>query len=545
MMRLACVVFLLLVTGTAHAQHGHTPSTATAPAPALTGVGGIRHPVSTRNAEAQRYFDQGLNLSFAFNHDEAFRAFQRASQLDPQLAMATWGMALVLGPNINLPIDEPRSKQAYELVQKAVKQAAKAPESEKAYVQALAKRYAADPKADRAKLDVAYKEAMGELSRRYPDDLDAATLYAEAAMDLRPWQYWMPDGKPNEGTVEIVEVLQSVLRRNPDHIGANHLLIHAVEASPHPELALGAARRLEGAAPGAGHLVHMPTHIYARVGDHEASAKLNEQAAEVDRDYITKHKVEGIYPAMYFNHNMHFAAYSNAARGNYKGALRSATDVYDHASPAVKEMPMLELFTPTPLLVQVRFRRWEDVLKVSDPGETMPITRGVWRFGRGMAYAAKGDAARAAEERRALETQIGALPAEAMVGFNPGKSILGIAAALLDARIAESAKQDAKALEALNRAVAAEDQLAYDEPPDWYLHARESLGGFLLRSGKPVEAEKAFRADLDRNFRNGRSLFGLAQSLRAQGKTWASASVDQEFQRVWKDADVKLTVDDL
>jgi len=251
MKHLACVALLVLVACPAHAQHGH--SAAPSNAPTLSGVGGLHHPVSTKNADAQRFFDQGLNLSFAFNHDEAFRAFQRAGELDPQLAMATWGMALVLGPNINLPIDEARSKQAYDLVQKAVKQSAKAPENEKAYIQALAKRYSSDPKADRAALDKAYKEAMGAVAKRYPDDLDAATLYAESAMDLRPWQYWLPDGKPNEGTEELVDVLQSVLRRNPDHIGANHLLIHAVEASPHPELALGAARRLEGAAPNAGH----------------------------------------------------------------------------------------------------------------------------------------------------------------------------------------------------------------------------------------------------------------------------------------------------
>jgi hypothetical protein len=336
-----------------------------------------------------------------------------------------------------------------------------------------------------------------------------------------------------------------VLRRNPEHIGANHLLIHAVEASPHPELALGAARRLEGAAPNAGHLVHMPTHIYARVGDHEASAKINEQAANVDREYIGKYKVEGMYPVMYYNHNMHFAAYSNACRGNYKDAMRFANDVFASGAPVVKEMPMLELFMPTPLLVQIRFRRWDDLLKAADPGDTMPITRGVWRFGRGMAYAGKGDVPHAAEERKALEAQIGVLPAEAAVGFNSGKSILGLAATMLDARIAEASKQDAKALEALNRAVAAEDQLNYDEPPDWYLHARESLGGFLLRSGKPVEAEKAFRADLDRNFRNARSLFGLAQALRAQGKSWAAGAVDDEFKQAWKDADVKLAVDDL
>ena len=544
MKRLACVAPLMLAASLAHAQHGHSPATASA-APTLGGLGGLHHAVSTHETEAQRFFDQGLCLSFGFNHDEAFRSFQRAAELDPRLAMATWGMALVLGPNINLPIDEARSKQAYELVQRALEQSQQAPENERAYVAALAKRYAADPKADRAALDRAYKEAMGDLARRYPDDLDAATLYAEAAMDLRPWQYWLPDGKANEGTEELVAVLQSVLRRNPDHIGANHLLIHAVEASPHPELALGSARRLEGAAPNAGHLVHMPSHIYARVGDHEASARINEHAAMVDRQYIDRYKIQGMYPIMYYNHNMHFAAYSNASRGHFREAMQSADQLYAHAAPVAKEMPMIELFTPTPLLVQVRFRRWDEVLKAADPGESLPITRGAWRFARGMAYASRGDVTHATEERGALDGLIATLPAEAVVGFSPAKSVLGVAAALLDGRIAEASKQDAKAAAALQRAIAAEDQLPYDEPPDWYLHPRESLGGLLLRQGKPAEAEKVFRDDLDRNFRNPRSLFGLARALEAQGKTWAAAAVEQEFQLAWKGADTKLAVADL
>jgi len=539
----ACVASWMLVASLAHAEHTH-PATA-APAPVLSGLGDLHHAVSTRNAEAQRFFDQGLRLSFAFNHDEAFRSFQRAAELDPDLAMATWGMALVLGPNINLPIDEPRAKQAYELAQKAAAQARDAPPNERAYVEALVRRYAADPKADRAALDRAYKEAMGNLTRRYPDDLDAATLYAEAAMDLRPWQYWAADGKPNEGTMEIVSVLESVLRRDPGHIGANHLLIHALEASPNPERALGAARRLEGATPGAGHLFHMPTHIYARVGDHDASARLNERAAAIDRQYVGRYHVQGIYPMLYFNHNLHFAAYSNACRGRYREAMRSARELYARAAPDVKEMPMVEMFTPTPLLIQVRFRRWDELLRAPDPGTAMPITRGAWRFGRGMAYAGRGDTARAGMERRALAAQIAALPPEAAIGFSPAPAVLGIAADLLDARLAEASNHGAAAVAALTRAVAAEDKLSYDEPPDWYLHGRESLGGLLLRQGKPAEAERVFRADLDRNMRNARSLFGLARALEAQGKTWAAASVEEEFRRAWKGSDTRLAVADL
>jgi hypothetical protein len=544
MKRILPFVLVVLVVTPAWAQHGsgaHPP----AAAPVLAGVGNLHHPVSTHSAEAQRFFDQGFNLAFGFNHDEAFRAFQRAAELDTGLAMAWWGQALVLGPNINLPIDDDRSQRAWALVQKALALAQHAPESERAYVAALAKRYAADPKADRAALDLAYADAMRELSRRYPEDLDAATLFAEACMDLHPWHYWSPQGEPAAGTEEILATLQAVLRRSPEHIGACHLLIHAVEASPHPELALGAARQLETSAPGAGHLVHMPSHIYAGLGDHDASARINEKASQIDRAYIERYAVTGMYPVMYFNHNLHFAAYSHTQRGDYRDALRMAQQLYEHGAPMVKEMPMVEGFTPTPLLVQIRFRRWSELARAPQPPEGMPITRALWHFGRGMAEAAGGNLEAARTELAAVETARHQLPADAVIGFSSARDILGIAGHLLAARAAEARGNAPVAIEHLKLAVAAEDSLPYDEPPDWYLHTRESLGGAYLRNRQAPAAEAIFRADLERHPRSGRSLFGLMEALKAQGRTYEAEIVEREYREAWRNADTRLAVSDL
>ena len=542
-MRTAARVFSILLMGiplAARAASVPSPNE-----PVLAGAGSIQHPVSTRNPQAQRFFDQGLNLSYGFNHDEAFRAFERAAALDSTLAMAWWGQALVLGPNINMPIDEDRARRAYDLVQKALGLAAQAPANERAYIEALARRYAADPKAERTPLDRAYATAMKDLSRRYPDDLDAATLFAEACMDLNPWQYWSADGKPAEGTEEIIATLQSVLRRRPDHIGAAHLMIHAVEASPRPELALGPARGLPTAAPGSGHLVHMPTHLYSILGDHDASAAANEKAAKLDRAYVEKHRITGLYSVMYFSHNLHFAAFAHTQRGDYRNALRMAQQVFDHTAPMAKEMPMVELFTPTPVLVQTRFRRWAELMRMTEPAAEMPVTHGLWRFGRGMAAAASGRPEDAERERAALEKEKATVPADAMVGFSNAREVLGIAEHMLAARTAEARGAPAKAIEHLTRAVEAEDRLPYDEPPDWYLHARESLGGAHLRQGHAAAAEAAFRADLKRHPRNGRSLFGLMEALNAQGRGNEARLVEREYREAWRNADTRLAVSDL
>lgn len=543
-MKSALTFSLLLVPTTfASAQHA---------APVLLkGLSDHHHKVSTKNAEAQAFFDQGLRLLYAFNHEEARRSFQRASEIDPDLAMAHWGIALAVGPNYNAEADAAARKVAYDAIQKAQMLAAKASEVEKAYIYALSRRYAADPKADKQKLALAYKQAMGVLSKRYPDDLDAATLYAESAMNLRPWDLWTQDGKPHEGTEEIVAVLESVLRRNPDHIGANHYYIHAVEASLTPERGLEAARRLGTLAPEAGHLVHMPAHIYLRVGDYAAAARANEKAAAVDLAYILTYKVRGIYPMMYYSHNLHFLAVAHGMQGRYDDAKKAADDLTAHVGPHLKEMPMLEGFALTPLLVAIRFRQWDGVLKAPEPAKEQSIHRTIWHFGRGLAYAHRKNAAAAEKELAAFRALQQSLPKDAPYGErNSAASVLVIPEKMLAAQIALAQKPGdvSVAVELLQEAVRAEDGLNYIEPADWYLHVRETLGGVLLRAGKAKEAEKVFRADLERNRRNGRSLFGLMHSLEKQGNDHAARQIRQQFEAAWRNADAtgkKLRVDDL
>jgi tetratricopeptide (TPR) repeat protein len=517
---------------------GQHPVPASKPAVLLDGLGSVHHPVSTNKPEAQKFFDQGLRLIYAFNHDEANRAFARAAELDPQLAMAHWGMALAVGPNYNLDAEETQLKAAYASIQKAQKLAKNAPEHERAYIAALAGRYAADPrKADRKQLALNYKQAMGELARRYPDDLDAATLYAESAMNLRPWQLWDKDGKPAAGTEELIAVLESVLRRNPDHTGANHYLIHAVEASPRPERALAAADRLRELAPGAGHLVHMPSHIYLRVGDFAAAARANEKAAAVDRAYITRFGVKGIYPMMYYSHNLHFLAVVHAFQGRYADAKKAADKLSAHIGPHVHDMPMLEFFLPTATLVQVRFRRWDDILAAPEPDGKLTIVRCIRHYARGLAFTAQGKTKEATAELAAFTKLHQAMPADLKYGdHNLAKHVLSIPAAALEARIVLAQKEHARAIELFTKAIAAEDDLNYIEPPDWYLPVREQLGAAYLGQKKAAEAEKVFRADLERNHRNPHSLFGLMESLKAQGKAYAAQCVQQEFQAAWRNA---------
>lgn len=539
------LLFVLCIPGLVMAQphqHGTPPAK---PARLLSGLGTHHHQVSTSNPEAQRFFDQGLTLLFAFNHDEAVRAFQRAGELDPQLAMAYWGTALALGSNYNLPPEPEREKAAYEALQKALALAAKAPEQERAYIEALGKRYSSDPQADLQKLAVDYKHAMGELVQRYPDDLDAATLYAESAMNLRPWQLWNKDGTPAEGTEEIVAVLESVLRRQPDHIGANHYYIHAIEASRHPERALASAVRLETLAPAAGHLVHMPAHIYIRTGDYAAAAYRNAVAAAVDEAYLKSNVVQGLYPLMYYSHNLHFLAVAHALQGRSAEAINAAQKLAAHVGPQVKSMPMLEFFVPTPTLIMVRFRMWEDILKSPQPAPEMVITKAVWHFARGVSYAVTGQLDRAENERHLFSVAQKAVPSDATWDLNSASHVLSIAQTVLDARIALAKRDHKAAAEHLQKAAEAEDTLNYAEPPGWYLPVRESLGGLLMMTGAYAEAEKVFRADLERNPRSGRSLFGLQESLKAQGKTYAAHMIQQEFETAWKNADTKLRMEDL
>jgi len=515
----------------------------------MSGIGRHHHTITTKSSEAQRFFDQGLTLVFAFNHEEAARAFRRAAELDPESAMPFWGIALALGPCINLDVDPQHEKAAYEAVQKAVSLASGVTESERAYIHALAKRYSADPKIDLRKLDADYAHAMRELSKLYPDDLDTATLYAESLMDLRPWKLWSLDGHPAEDTDEIVAVLESVLRRDPDHIGANHYYIHAVEASTHPERALASARRLETLAPTAGHLVHMPAHIYFRAGDYPAAARSNALAAETDRVYLRDSGTMGnMYDILYYAHNLHFLATAYNMAGRFTDAKQAADELAAHIGPMVlRDISMAEPYMPSPIFVLLRFHRWDEVLKLTPPDSNLAMTTAFWHFARGSAAAAKGQIGMAEIERKTLEAARRETPADTEFSMysNKAQAFLDLAADILDARIATARADREYAIEYWKNAVQIQDGLHYGEPPEWFYPVRESLGSALLQNGQPGEAEAIFRADLQQYPRNPRSLFGLLKSLEAQRKTSDAEWVRREFEAAWKSADVPLEIGDL
>jgi len=514
----------------------------------IPGLGQHHHTISTKSPEAQRFFDQGLTLVFAFNHEEAARAFRRASELDPQSAMGYWGLALALGPCINLDVDPPHEQAAYEAVQKALSLAPGATESEQAYIQALAKRYSSDSKVDLRKLDAEYANAMRELSQHYPDDLDAATLYAESLMDLHPWKLWSLDGRPTEGTEEIVAVLESVLRRDPYHLGANHYYIHATEASHHPEWALASARRLETLAPGAGHLVHMPAHTYMRVGDYAAAAPSTAAGANVDRAYLRESGTSGsMYDMMYRCHNLHFLAAADSMGGDFRGAKRAADELVDDVGPMLNDMPVAEVYVPTPVFVLVRFHRWDEILRLPPPNPKLVMTTAFWHFARGSAFAAKGQTVMAESERRILDAAIQEAPADREFSFysNKANAFLALAANILDARIATAQADPERAIKHWQKAVEVEDKLNYGEPPEWFYPVRESLGSALLLNGQAVRAEAVFRADLEQYPRNPRSLFGLLRTLEAQKKNADVEEVRKEVEAAWKNADGPLELGDL
>jgi len=533
---------LLLVPVAVFGQHGHAPAKEPAPATLTTGLGDIDHPVTTNNPEAQKFFNQGLAYIYAFNHEEAIRSFKQAAQLDPQMAMAYWGVALALGSNYNVPADGPALAQAYSNLQKAIELAPKASEHDRAYINALSKRYSSDLQVDKNKLAVDYKNAMGELSKNYPDDLDAATLYAESMMNLRPWHLWTLEGKPEEGTLEIVSVLESVLRRNPNHSGANHYYIHAVEASTNAERALPSAARLGQIAPKAGHLVHMPSHIYIRTGDYYQAAQANIDAIAVDREYIAKSGNNGLYPAMYFNHNIHFLAAASAMNGRYADSIKSARELESNVKPVVKAMPMLEMFLPYSLVSMTRFGKWDEILKEPKPDPSLKITTAFWHFARGSAYAATKQTANAETELASLRAVDKTMTEEVRLFNNAASDVMKVAEFALEGKIALARGDKQAAFDLLNKAVAAEDATNYSEPADWDLPVREVLGGALLANGDYAAAEKVFRAEILRQPRNGRALFGLAESLRKEGKDGAAKSVQVEFEKAWQHADTKLTV---
>ena len=541
------VLFALLWCGMVAAQDhsAHAPSK---PATLMPGLGDLHHPVSTSNPQAQQFFDQGLRLIYAFNHDEAARSFQRAADLDPKLGMAYWGVAEAVGPNYNDPASDERFVAAHNAIQKAVELSANASPAEQAYIQAMALRFPADSKADRRQAAEAYHDAMREVAKNFPDDLDAATLFAESGMNLHPWGLWHHDGTPEAGTEEIVATLESVIKRDPNHMGAVHYYIHAVEASPSPERALAGANRLAAMAPAAGHLVHMPAHVYIRTGDYAAAVKTNQAAAIADRAYLKASGAQGLYPMMYYSHNLHFIAMCSAMNGDYAEAMKNAQMLAAHVRPGVKDMPPLEGFVTIPIAVDVRFHRWDAILKMPKPDPEMKTETVFWHFAHGMALAANGKTSEAEADYQVVADAEKNTPEDvvfAMPVNNKTKDVLKIARDVLGAKIALAKKDNASAIAQLQDAVTVQDSLKYNEPEDWFFPVRESLGAVLLMNGDAAGAEKVFREDLDRHPRNPRSLFGLEEALKAQKRDYDAAFVQKRFQASWKGGPTKLKIDDL
>ncbi|MGH9627659.1 MAG: tetratricopeptide repeat protein [Bryobacteraceae bacterium] len=539
------MTILVVASSLLYAQHNHSADAGNKPAELLEGLGEHVHPIETNSALAQKFFNQGLALIYGFNHDEAARLFGRAAELDPKSPMPHWGIALALGPNYNLPPMPEREEKAWRAIERAIELAKDAPQNERDYIAALVKRYSKDPQEDRKKLALNYKDAMKQVMERYPDDLDAATIYAESLMNLRPWALWSADGTPAEDTLEILDLLENVLRRNPNHPGANHYYIHAVEASKNPEKALPSALRLGSLMPGAGHMVHMPSHIFIRTGDHEASATVNEIAAAVDKKYIERAGAKGMYPLMYYSHNLHFVSYARMMQGRFEQALDYSRRLRKNVDGAIDDMPMLAPYGSFEWMVLTRFGKWKEMVAEPEPKEKAPMMHAYYRYARGLAFAGLDRVADARAERERMEAICGRIPENEKLMINSARSIAAIGLADLDARIARAAKDGDAEIAHLRRAVVLQDRLGYMEPPEWHYSVREALGGALLRQGKAAEAETVFRKDLQINPRNGRSLFGLLEALRAQNKSASIEWVKREFADAWKHSAVLLNVADL
>jgi tetratricopeptide (TPR) repeat protein len=506
--------------------------------PLFDNLGSLHHPITTTSELTQRYFDQGLRLVYAFNHEEAIRSFEAAAQQDPQAAMPYWGIALALGPNINSAMEKKDERRAIEMVQKARQLADRATPGEEAYIEALVTRYVGRKGAKRKGLDEAYAKAMRSVVVRFPEDADAATLFAEALMDLRPWDLWKPDGRPQQGTDEIVTTLESVLARNPDHPGACHYYLHAVEASSQPERALPCAERLPGLMPGAGHLVHMPAHIYMRVGKYHEAAERNQQAAYIDQQYLASGHQTGEYADGYYTHNLHFLWASLAMEGRNVEAMKAARDLT--ATITVEEARKdrwKELYLPTPIFSMIRFGRWEELLKEPAPPKGLRLMEGMWRLGRGLALVATGRLPGAEGEHFVLAGLTKQIRRDRTAEDKTERALLKIAERVLAGELAARRQRYDDAIRLFEDAIKMEEALPYSEPPLWPLSVRHHLGTVLLLAGRPSDAEAVYRADLLRHPDNGWALIGLIQSLRAQHKDDQAAAAEDRFKKAWAHAD--------
>ncbi|HET8760105.1 MAG TPA: hypothetical protein VFN94_03505 [Nitrospiria bacterium] len=536
---IALVISVSLLLSAAH----RAGADETAPSvPLYDDLGKHHHAITTQSPQAQGYFDQGLRLTYAFNHAEAIAAFKEAARIDPDCAMCYWGAALAMGPNINLPMDLKDEPAAHELAQKALALAQKVSEPERAYIEALAKRYGNEPGDSRSARDFAYADAMRRVAKRHKNDQDAATLFAEALMDLQPWDYWTANGAPKGHIEEIVATLERVIKANPNHPGACHFYIHAVEASMHPQRALPCAKRLAGLMPGAGHLVHMPAHTYMRVGMYQEAEEANVHAVHVDEGYIRDRKPQGFYPMAYYPHNLHFLYWASAMAGRSQVAIATARELATKVpDEMVKEVPPLEMFKPIPYFALTLFGKWDDMLNEPEPAAELKYTAGIWRYARGRALTATAKIDEAKAELGAVTKLADEIPPDQMVNLNSAKSILQLAGKVLAGEIAAKEGRTDDAVQSLTEAIAIEDRLVYDEPRPWYQPVRQNLGAVLLAAKRPAEADKVYREDLTRNPNNGWSLYGLTQSLKARGNKKLAALEEKYFQKAWSRADVTLT----
>jgi tetratricopeptide (TPR) repeat protein len=522
-----------------HHEHGSSPGAAVA---LLSGLGTWHHAVSTRVPHAQRFFDQGLRLAYAFNHDEAERSFAEAARLDSTCAMCWWGVAYAVGPNINLPMTADAERRALAAIREAQRRGSSLPERERAYIDAMARRFGDPVGDDRAARDSAYASAMAELARRYPSDLDAQVLHADAMLNLRPWNQWTRDGEPHPGTLELVGILERVIDRAPDHAGACHLYVHAVEASSTPERALPCAERLPRLMPGAGHVVHMPAHVYFRVGRYAEAARANVAAVSADRRYLASSSLpRGIYSQFYAPHNTHFLWATHLLAGQRRPALEAARTLGRSVSTAdARENASLEAFLTATMLTHARFAAWDSVLAQPAPPNELRYLRGMWHYARGLAHAARGNAAAGAAELDTLRAIAASVPATTIIILNPAPAVLELAADVLASVLARQSGDGEAAVRHLQSAVRREDALTYDEPPPWYHSTRHMLGTTHLALGNAAAAEAAFREDLRTYRENGWSLAGLERALRRQGRTADADAVRARLSAAWRGADVPL-----
>ena len=546
------LAFAVGSTGTGMAQHNrHDPRVLREDprlaegqiAPVLEGLGEHSRQVTTTSERAQLFFDQGLRLTYGFNHKEALRAFKEAARLDPRCAMAYWGWALVLGPNLNLPMREEVIPQAWEAIQLALENKQYVSQKERDLIDALAARYSEDPKADRAALNAAYAEAMENLYAQYSDDSDVATLYAAALMNQSPWYYWTPDGRPAGRTPEFLAALESVIERDPKHEGALHYYIHAVESAD-PDRGVAAADALRGQAPGAGHLIHMPSHIYMHVGRYAEAFEANALASAADEGYMTQCQAQGIYPLNYYPHNLHFLVWAATMQGRSQAALDASVKVASRVPEDLRgnDWALYQTFLSMPLYTMVRFGLWEAILEQPRPAKGLTYWVGVDHYARGVAYAHLGKPAQANKELEALNvirssTQSG----ELVVSFSNAKTLLAIAAEVLQGEIAVAGGRYEEAIAHLDKAVRLEDSMLYNEPPSWHYPVRHVLGAALLDAGRSKEAEVVYWQDLARNRENGFALYGLAQAYAVQGEEVQAEAARRRFDTAWKAADAELT----